>query len=331
MDYKDYYQILGVDKKATAKEIKKSYRKLARKYHPDVNPDDEAAENKFKEINEAHEVLSDDDKRAKYDRFGSEWRQFERAGGQAQDFNWSQWASQPGGRRSTHSVSPEEFEQMFGGGGMGGGGFSDFFETLFGGRGRARHSAGGFGFGSGQEFGQSFAQRGKDIEHEVEISLEEAFYGTTRTLQWDDGRTIEPKIPRGVKTGSKIRLSGKGQSGVGGAADGDRYLRIKVSPNSLYERKGDDLQVTVRIDFFTALLGGKAEINSLDRTVNLSIPPETANDKQFRLRGLGMPKLRQPEERGDLYAKVKVLLPNNLTDEEKELATQWQALRQQPQ
>lgn len=217
---------------------------------------------------------------------------------------------------------------MFGGGSMGGGGFSDFFETLFGGRGRARQSTGGFGFGSGQEFGQSFAQRGQNVEHEVEISLEEAFIGTTRTLQWEDGRAIEAKIPRGVKTGSKIRLSGKGQPGIGGAADGDLYLRVKVMPNSIYERDGDDLKVTVRVDFFSAMLGGKAEVNTLDRTVNLSIPPETANDKQFRLRGLGMPKLRQPDERGDLYAKVKVLLPNNLTDEEKELVAQWQELRQ---
>jgi curved DNA-binding protein len=331
MDYKDYYKILGVDKKATAKEIKKSYRKLARKYHPDVNPDDKAAEDKFKDISEAYEVLSDDEKRAKYDRFGSEWRQFERGGGRAQDFNWSQWASQAGGHGRTRTVSPEEFEQMFGGGSMGGGGFSDFFETLFGGRSQARQSSGSFGFGSGQEFGGSFAHRGQDIEHEVEISLEEAFYGTTRTLQWEDGRTIEPKIPRGVKTGSKIRLSGKGQPGSGGAADGDLFLKIKVAPNPIYERNGDDLQVTLRVDFFTALLGGKATVNSLDRTVNLSIPPETTNDKQFRLRGLGMPNLRQPEERGDLYAKVKVLLPNNLTEEEKELVTQWQELRQQSQ
>jgi len=160
--------------------------------------------------------------------------------------------------------------------------------------------------------------------------LEEAFYGTSRTLQWEDGRTIEPKIPRGVKTGSKIRLSGKGQPSAGGAADGDLFLKIKVSPNAIYERKGDDLVITARIDFFTAMLGGSVAINSLDRTVNLSIPPETANGKQFRLRGLGMPKLRQPEERGDLYARVKVLLPQNLTEKEKELVAQWQEMHQLP-
>jgi len=325
MDYKDYYQILGVGKTATADEIKKSYRKLARKFHPDVNPDDEAAENKFKEINEAYEVLSDSEKREKYDRFGSEWQQFERGGGRAQDFNWDQWASRPGGRRSGRTVSPEEFEQMFGRGGSATG-FSSFFETLFGDVGGARPSSGGFGFGSGQPL----SQRGQDIEHEIEISLEEAFHGTTRTLQWEDGRTIEPKIPRGVKTGSKVRLSGKGQPGIGEGQAGDLYLRIKVSPHPNYERNGDDLIVTLRVDLFTATLGGKMGVSTLDRTVNLSIPPETASDKQFRLRGLGMPNLRSPEERGDLFAKVKVLLPQNLTEEEKELLKQWQDLRQQP-
>jgi len=319
MDYKDYYKILGVGKKATADEIKKSYRKLARKYHPDVNPDDKSSENKFKDINEAYEVLSDQEKREKYDRFGSEWQQFERGGGRAQDFNWSQWASQPSGRGGTRSVSPEEFEQMFGRGGSAGG-FSSFFETLFGG---GRGASGGFGSR------QSFSQRGQDIEHDVEISLEEAFLGTTRTLQWEDGRTIEPKIPRGVKTGSKVRLKGHGQPGMGGAAAGNLYLRVKVTPNRTFERDGDDLKVTVPIDLFTALLGGKAEVSTLDRTVNLSIPPETSNDKQFRLRGLGMPKLRSPEERGDLYVKIKVLLPHDLSDEEKDLLIQWQELRQQ--
>jgi curved DNA-binding protein len=328
MEYKDYYKILGVDKKASAKEIKKSYRKLARKYHPDVNPGDASAEDKFKDINEAYEVLSDEEKREKYDRFGSEWQRFEQAGGRAQDFNWSQWAAQPGGTR-TRTMSQEEFEQMFGGSGMGGG-FSDFFETLFGGFGGTRRSTGGFGFGTGQgqDYGRSFNQRGQDMEHEVEISLEEAFYGTTRALHWEDGRTIEAKIPRGVKTGSKVRLSGQGQPGMGGASAGDLYLKIKVSPNSLYKRKGDDLHVTVPVDFFTAMLGGKAAINTIDKTVNLTIPAETANDKQFRLRGLGMPKLRQPDERGDLFARVKVLLPQNLSDEEKELVAKWQTMRQ---
>jgi curved DNA-binding protein len=323
MDYKDYYQILGVSKNASSAEIKKAYRKLARKYHPDVNQGDKSAENKFKDINEAHEVLSDDDKRQKYDRFGSEWQRFERAGGSAQDFNWGPWASgRSSGGTYTQTMSPEEFSQMFGSGGMGGsGGFSDFFETLFGG---GRTSSGGFGFGGNP--GQTRSIRGRDMEHNVEITLEEAFNGTMRGLQFSDGRSFTAKIPPGVKTGSKVRLSGKGQPGAGGQP-GDLYLKINVLPHVDFERKGHNLYTTVPVDLFTAMLGGKIEVAGLDKNVMLSIPAETDNDNQFRLKGMGMPKLRKPEERGDLYAKVKVTLPQNLSSEEKELLTQWQDLR----
>lgn len=322
MDYKDYYQILGVNKSASTDEIKKAYRKLARKYHPDVNPGDSVAESRFKDINEANEVLSDSDKRQKYDRFGSEWRNFERGGGSAQDFNWGQWGAGTRGGH-TQTVSPEEFAQMFGGGGAGGaGGFSDFFETLFG-RG-ARTSSSGFGYNPGAASAQSM--RGQDMEHEVEIMLEEALNGATRSMQFSDGRSFTAKIPRGVKTGSKVRLSGKGQPGAGGQA-GDLFLKIKVLPHGRFERKGDNLYVDVPIDLFTAMLGGKTDVIGLDKTVKLNIPPETANGKKFRLSGLGMPKLRTPDERGDLYAKIKVMLPQQLSDEEKELLTQWQSLR----
>jgi curved DNA-binding protein len=323
MDYKDYYQILGVSKKASKADIKKAYRKLAREYHPDVNPGDKRAEDKFKDINEAYEVLSDDSKRQKYDQFGSEWQRFERAGGNAQDFNWGQWATggQPGGGY-TQTMSPEEFAQMFGSGGMGGsGGFSDFFETLFGG---GRTSTGGFGFGGSSR--QARPSRGQDLEQNIEISLEEAFNGTMRGLQFSDGRSFTAKIPAGVKTGSKVRLSGKGQPGAGGQA-GDLFLKIKVLPDGRFERKGDNLYTTVPVDLFTAMLGGKIEIAGLDKNVKLTIPPETTNDKQFRLKGMGMPKVRKPEERGDLYAKVQVNLPQNLSQEEKDLLTQWQDLR----
>ena len=325
MDYKDYYQILGVGKKASRDEIKKAYRKLARKYHPDVNPGDAAAENKFKDINEAYEVLSNGDKRQKYDQFGSEWQRFERAGGQAQDFNWSQWATggAPGGGYA-QTMSPEEFAQMFGAGGMGGsGGFSDFFETLFGGGGRG---AGGFGFGQNPGAAQPRQVRGQDLEHEVELTLEEAFHGATRELQWSDGRTLQARIPKGVKMGSKVRLSGQGSPGAGGQA-GDLYLKIKVRPHGRFERKGNDLYIEAPVDLFTALLGGKVDVAGMDKTVKLSVPPETANGKQFRLKGLGMPKMRKPDERGDLYARIKVLLPQDLSDEEKDLLGQWQGMR----
>lgn len=320
MEYKDYYAILGVGKDASEKDIKKAYRKLARKYHPDVNPGDAAAENKFKDINEAQEVLLDPEKRKMYDRFGSQWEQYQRAGGQAQDFDWSQW-QQPGGQRSTYrTVNPEEFEELFGSQG----GFSDFFENMFGGGMGGRRSAGGF---SGFSQTQAPPRRGRDVDHNVEITLEEAFHGTTRMLEWEDGRKIEAKIPPGVKTGSRVRLGGQGGSGIGGGQAGDLYLKVKVRPNDHFQREGDHLKITVPVDLYTAVLGGKVEVSTIDRTVKLTIPAETENGKQFRLRGLGMPNLRSADERGDLYAIVSVQLPINLSEEEKDLFRQLQAVR----
>jgi len=316
MEYKDYYQTLGVGKTASQDELKKSYRKLARKYHPDVNPGDASAEDRFKEINEAYEVLSDPEKRQKYDQFGAQWQQFQRQGGQPGDFDWGRWSA-PGGGSYTRTVSPEEFEDMFGHGG----GFSDFFETLFGGMGRRRTGgSGGFDF---QQTRQQ-ARRGRDIDHPVDITLEEAFRGTTRVLQWDDGHKIEARIPPGVRTGSRVRLSGQGSSG------GDLYLSVTVLPHTVFERESNDLKTNVQIDLFTALLGGTVKVSSLDKTVDLKIPPETQNGKIFRLRGLGMPDLRTPDRRGDLYATIDVRLPQNLTDEEKTLLRQlrdMQAIR----
>lgn len=325
MEYKDYYQTLGVDKSASAAEIKKAYRKLARKYHPDVNPGDKASEEHFKDINEAYEVLGDEEKRQKYDQFGAQWQQYQRAGGAPEDF-WAQWGAQPGaGGQRTYSrqVSPEEFEQMFGGGG-----FSDFFETLFGGMG-ARRATGGFtDFGDvgGQTY-QARPRRGRDLEHTVEVTLEEAFHGTTRALQWEDGRTINAKIPRGVKSGSRIRLSGQGGTGAAGGAAGDLYLLIEVLPHRIFRREEDDLEVSIPVDLYVALLGGKVEVPTLDKTVRLTIPEETQNGRIFRLSGLGMPQLRNPDQRGDLYATVDVQLPGNLTEEEKELFGKLRDLR----
>jgi curved DNA-binding protein len=322
MDYQDYYNILGVGKDASEKEIKSAYRKLARKYHPDVNPGDQASEEQFKRVNEAYQVLSDPEKRAKYDRFGAQWEQYERAGGQPQDFDWGAWQAQPGaGRSYGRTVSAEEFEQMFGGGGAGGG-FSNFFESLFGGGGRPQRDI----FGEGQAY-QPRPRRGRDQEHAVEVTLEEAFHGSTRTLHYEDGRRIQAKIPRGVDTGSRIRLGGQGGPGAGGAADGDLYLRVEVSPHPTFRRDGDDLLTTVPVDLYTAVLGGKATVSSLDRSVQLTIPPETPNGKVFRLQGLGMPKLRSPEQRGDLYATVEVQLPRQLDGREKQLFEQLREMR----
>jgi curved DNA-binding protein len=323
MEIKDYYQTLGVSKNASQADIKSAYRKLARKYHPDVNPGDPAAEERFKEINEAHEVLSDEEKRKKYDRFGSSWQQYERAGGSPEDFDWSQWASarpSPGGAGTyTRTVSPEEFEQIFGS--QEGVGFSDFFETLFGGMRASR----GAGFDSRAY--QPRPRQGRDIEYPIQVTLYEAFHGVTRSLQFDDGRVIEAKIPPGVRTGSRVRLRGLAEPGSYGGEAGDLYLKVEVLPDNNYHREGDDLKIDLPVDLFTLLLGGSVDCSSIDKTVKLKIPQGTANGKVFRLRGLGMPKLRDPDERGDLYATVEARLPPNLTDAEVDLLKQWQKMR----
>lgn len=308
MEYKDYYQTLGVSKGVSQDEIKKAYRKLARKYHPDVNPDDPKAEEKFKEINEAYQVLSDEDKRKKYNQFGSQWKQYQRTGGRPEDFDWSQWAArgQPGGRQY-RNVSQEEFEQMFGGGL---GGFSDFFETLFGGMGGVRGTR-----RTARRPGTQTAQRGRDIEHPVQISLEEAFHGATRLLTFEGGRRIEASIPPGVKSGSKVRLSGQGAEGPRGA--GDLYLKVEVMPHPKFERDGDDLRIDQPVDFFTALLGGEVKVAALDKEVQLTMPPESDSGKTFRLKSLGMPKLGNPKKRGDLYVTLQIQVPKDLTVEQK--------------
>lgn len=315
MDYKEYYKVLGVSKTATEQEIKKAYRQLARKYHPDANPDNKNAEDRFKEINEANEVLSDPEKRRKYDQFGAQWQQYERGGGNPQDF-WRQYqGGQPGGTY-TRTVSPEEFEQMFGGGG----GFSDFFEMLFGG---ARPTG---GFGAGPSAGARQPRRGQDAEHVVEITLEEAFHGTARALQIDGDRA-EVTIPRGVKTGSKVRVAGKGAPGLSGGKPGDLYLRVHVSPHARYTREGDDLRLRLAVDLYTMVLGGEAQVPVFDQTVILTIPPNTANGKVFRLRGLGMPGLHKPDQRGDLYVILEAQLPQSLSETERGLFEQLRTIR----
>jgi curved DNA-binding protein len=317
MEYKDYYSILGVPKNADEKAIKKAYRKLARQYHPDVNPGDKDAERKFKEINEAYTVLSDPDKRKKYDRFGAQWEQYERAGVNPDDFAWGGFG-QPGGRAQQRTVTPDEFEQMFGG--MG---FSDFFESLFGGGRPRTESPRSTGFGGRS----AIRQRGQDVTVPVRVSLEEAFHGTNRMLQMDDGRRIEVKIPRGVKTGSRVRVSGEGGPGIGGGRPGDLYLEIEVAPHPQFTREEDDLRVTVPVDLFTAVLGGEVQVPTLERPVVLKIPEGTQNGKTFRLRGLGMPHIKNPDKRGDLYAIVDVQIPTRLTPEERELFEKLRALR----
>jgi curved DNA-binding protein len=302
MDYKDYYNTLGVSKTATEGEIKTAYRKLARRYHPDVNKDPKA-EDKFKEVNEAYQVLSDPEKRKKYDQFGSEWQRYQSAGGQPSGFDWGRWQQAPqGGQPGYRTVSQEEFNDMFGDLG----GFSDFFNTLFG--------QGAFSTGpsySSRRPVSRTAQRAQSMEHEVEITLEEAYTGTKRTLQFEGGRKIEASIPRGVRTGSKVRLSGQ-------AAGADLFLKIKVLPHKNFTRKGDDLSVTVPVDLYTAILGGEVSVDTLGKPVRLTIPEGTDSGKTMRLKGLGMPSLKNPSEYGDLYARIEVHLPGHLTPAEKE-------------
>lgn len=315
MDYKDYYKVLGVNKNADEKEIKRAYRRLAREFHPDVNPGDARAEERFKEINEAYEVLGDSEKRAKYDRFGTSWQQYQHMGGAPGGFDWSQWASggQPGGTRVEFNG---DLGDLFGGGA---GGFSDFFSVLFG---DARMRSSGFGR---RDRGR---MRGQNMEQPVRITLEEALLGTRRMLE-KDGRRLEMTIPRGVKTGSRIRIAGEGGPAISGMPAGDLFLKVDIEPHAVFTRDGLDLRRNVDLDLFTAVLGGEVRVGTLDGDVTLKVPPETQSGRTFRLRGKGMPKLRKKDERGDLYLEVHVRLPQNLNEREKELFHELAELRRQ--
>ena len=313
MDYKDYYKIIGVDKNANEKDIKRAYRKLAREFHPDVNPGNPQAEERFKEINEAYEVLGDPEKRAKYDKFGASWQQYQRMGGKPGGFDWSQWSGfgGPGGVRVDLSG---DLGDLFGGGS---GGFSDFFNTLFGNMGMRST-------GAGQRARRGM--RGQDIEHPVQITLDEAFHGTQRRLE-KDGRRLDVKVPRGVKTGARIRIAGEGTPGSTGMPAGNLYLKVTVAPHPIFTREGDDLRRTVDLDLYTAILGGELRVGTLDGDVTLKVPQGTQNGRTFRLRGKGMPKLRHPDQRGDLYVKVHVRLPQELNEREKQLFQELAELR----
>jgi DnaJ-class molecular chaperone len=320
MEFKDYYATLGVTKAASEKEIKQAFRKLARKFHPDVNPGDKAAESKFKEINEAYEVLGDPAKRKKYDELGANWRLYEQAEAQGgpNPFAGGQWnvnmGGAPGGGYRT--VSPEEFEEMFGGGGSP---FSDFFTTFFGGGGFEDAAAGTRSPRGGRGARQ---RKGRDVEHELELTLDDAYRGTTRRLSLKhDGhaRTVDVRIPAGVGDGSRVRVSGEGEHGVGGAVAGDLYLRVRLAPHPVFERKGRDLYIKLAVPVTTAVLGGEADVQTLaGKPARLRIPPVTQNGQVFRLKGYGMPAVGKPDDKGDLYARVEVQLPTQLSPEQRE-------------
>lgn len=309
MEYKDYYRILGISKDASQEEIRKAYRRLARQYHPDVNPGDKSGQERFKEINEAHEVLSDPEKRAKYDRLGASWQRWQRAGGGPGGFDWSQWtATGPGGTRVW--TSSGDLGELFGQDSP----FSEFFQSIFG--------------GGTIPFWQTnvSTRRGRDFEHPMEITLEAAAEGTARVLDLG-GRRIEVKIPAGVKTGSRVRVAGQGREGVAGGARGDLYLRIQVLPHRTFRQEGDNLYCEIPVDLYTSILGGEVRVPTIKGNVMLTIPPETQNDRTFRLKGQGMRSLSQPNRRGDIYAKVKVVLPTHLSPEEKGLFEELSKIR----
>jgi curved DNA-binding protein len=320
MEYKDYYDILGVNKDDSQEDIRRAFRRLARQHHPDVNPDDPEAEERFKEINEAYEVLSDPEKRQKYDHLGANWRRYQQTGGQPGGFDWGQWTSgAPGGgpqRVYVRQGTPEDLQDLFGGGSP----FSDFFTQIFGGMGGGGAPQAAPGGPGGFDY-QVRPRRGRDYEQEVEISLREAYNGTSRILQ-QDGRRLSVMIPPGARTGTRVRVAGEGGSGVAGGEAGDLYLRVRVQTDAQFEREGDDLRVIVPIDLYTAVLGGEARVPTMNGSVMLTIPPGTQNGQVFRLRGKGMPKLRNPGDHGDLYAEVSVQLPTDLTSRQSELFEQ---------
>jgi DnaJ-class molecular chaperone len=332
---KDYYNLLGIPKNAPDKDVKAAYRRLARKYHPDVNPGDKVAEARFKEINEAFEVISDVQKRKRYDQYGSDFENAE-AFARARQQSQQQSGSYSRGARGS-PFATDEAQDM--------GDLNEVFESLF----------RGMGGGGARTGGRRVPRRGQDLEHQIEMSLEEAYNGTKRVLELKSeqtcpacqgmgrvknvvcqvcrgaGRVIKPrrlevKIPPGVKEGSKVRVAGEGDPGMGGTS-GDLYLIIKIAPHTLFKREGDDLTVDVPVSLTAAVLGSEVQVPTLKGSkLALKIPPETQNGKVFKLAGQGMPRLNDTK-RGDMLAKVSIVLPTNLNDSERGLFEQLRSMR----
>ena len=306
MTYKDYYKVLGVARTATTEEIKKAYRRLARRHHPDKNPGDKTAEEKFKEINEANEVLSDPEKRKKYDRFGVDWRHYQEAGGQEGQFDWSKFTARPEGEVHFEGGDVDEV--------LGSEGASDFFEALF-------------GHGLGREKGtRTFKFRGHDVKAEMQVSLEEAYSGTTRLLKLN-GQTIRVRVNPGIEDEQVLRLPGKGTVGVNGGESGDLYLTVRVAKHTEFRREGKDLYSDMSVGLYTAVLGGKVDVKTLKGKIRVDVAEETPNGKVLRLSGLGMPEYKTKNKFGDLYLKVSVQIPQNLTAKEFELFKELASLR----
>lgn len=286
MEYKDYYKVLGVSRQASAEEIRKSYRKLAMELHPDRNPGNKAAEERFKEVNEAYQVLSDPQKRARYDQLGSAYSNWQGSGAPG-GFNWDAWRTGGG--------QPVDLDDL-----LGGGAFSDFFQSVFGG--------GGYQ-----------AARSPQLQQVAQISLQEALEGTSRTLE-SGSRRVRVNLPAGVKDGSRVRAAGAGPNGE------DVVLKIQILPDERFERRENDLYTSVQVDMFTALLGGEAEVETLSGKIRLTIPPGTQPEQLIRLSGRGMPSLKASAPKGDLYVRVKISLPRSLNARQRELLEQARKL-----
>lgn len=298
MEYKDYYKILGVSKNATEEQIKKQFRKLANQYHPDKNPGDKSMESKFKEINEAYEVLSDKEKRQKYDNLGKSYQQYRQSGSNPSNFNWSQWYT-PGYRNESSG-----FDDMFTQSSM-----SEFFEKIFG------------GFESEHFYDNSHREGKVNVEAIMNISLDDAFYGSTKTFVYGN-ETIAIRIKPGTCDNLKVKLTGK----AGKQGSGDLVLTFKIDDHPHLKRYGDDLETNINVDLYSAVLGNETYINIFDETLKIKIPAGSDNNKILKIKNKGMPKYDNPSVRGDLFIKLKIILPKNLTQEEIDLFNKLKAI-----
>lgn len=307
MEFKDYYKILGIGKTASQDEIKKAYRKLAKINHPDKNPDNKAAEARFKEISEAYEVLSDKENRQKYDQYGANWKYADETKAQ----NGPGYSGPRGGNYSTYQGDPNDFftDER---------GFSDFFYQMFGGNNP---------FGKNTQGGRKpFSQKGDDYQAELPVTLEEVFSGNQRTFQVN-GKSLRIKIKPGMQTGKKLRLPGEGGPGLNGNPPGDLYLYIKIEPNPNFQIEGFDLKTEVKVDIYTLMLGGKVEIPTPGGLIRINIQPETEPGKTIKISGKGLPENEKKTKAGNLYVTLQAKIPHHLSEKEKDLLKELASLR----
>ncbi|MAB39610.1 MAG: molecular chaperone DnaJ [Aequorivita sp.] len=306
MEFIDYYKILGLDKNATASEIKKAYRKLARKYHPDLNPNDASAQQKFQQINEAHEVLIDPEKRKKYDQYGKDWQHAD-AFEEAKRKQGAQGFGGGFGGRRTYSGGGQQFDESQ---------FSDFFESMFGG--------GSFSSGAGRR--QTAQFKGQDLNATLRLNLTDILKSQKQTISLGE-KKIRLTIPAGVEDGQTIKIKGYGGEGMNGGPKGDLFITFEIFNNTAFKRVGNDLYKTENINLYKAILGGEITIDTLDGAVKLQVKPETQNDTRVKLKGKGLPKYKKEDQHGDLFVTYKIDLPKNLSEKEKELFNELSKLR----